>query len=67
MLKQKLYGIAAIALGVLAATITGDSTASVLMYIIGISAIFSRENVLTLDETKKSARSYRNSYGRRGK
>lgn len=52
MLKQKLMGLALIILGAISAAITGDSTAAVLLYIIGLAAIFTKDYILTLDETK---------------
>ena len=39
MTKQKFYGLLAIALGVVAAAVTGDGTASILLILIGISAV----------------------------
>lgn len=66
MLKQKLMGLALIILGAISAAITGDSTAAVLLYIIGLAAIFTKDYILTLDETKKSARNGCSRNGRRG-
>lgn len=66
MIKQKLMGLALIILGVISAAITGDSTAAILLYIIGLAAIFTKEYILTLDDKKKSVRNGCSRNGRNG-
>lgn len=66
MLKQKLMGLALVALGIFSAVYTGDGTAALLVVPMGLGAIFTKEYILTLDETKKSARNGCSRNGRKG-
>lgn len=66
MLKQKLMGLALVVLGIFSAVYTGDGTAALLVVPMGLGAIFTKDYILTLDETKKSARNGCSRNGRRG-
>lgn len=42
-LSDRLCGIALIVLGIVSAKLTGDATAAVMLFVMGLTAIFSKE------------------------
>lgn len=47
MLKQRLYGLIMVVLGIWSAVVTGDGTAALMVVPMGLYAMFTKEYILT--------------------